>query len=197
MRYLVCLLEEPSAQEMLKGILPRILPEDVDVQYVVFEGKQDLEKQAERRLRHWQKPDSVFLIMRDQDAGDCMDIKQNLLSKVMASGRQEVTIIRVACHELESFYLGDLNAVENGLAISGLARRQKRRKYRGPDSLSNAADELFKLTNKRYQKVAGSRAIGPHLKTDGSNQSHSFNVLLDGIRKLARVIPNKFARKDK
>ncbi|OQY60009.1 MAG: hypothetical protein B6245_03640 [Desulfobacteraceae bacterium 4572_88] len=185
MIYLVCLLEEPSAQEMLKGVLPRILPEDVYVQYVVFEGKQDLEKQIEHRLRGWQKPESVFLIMRDQDSGDCMAVKQNLLNKVMASGRQDATIIRIACHELESFYLGDLEAVETGLAISGLGKRQKKKKYKFPDSLSNAAEELFKITGKRYQKVAGSRAIGPHLKTNGSNQSNSFNVLLDGIKKLA------------
>lgn len=34
MRDLVCLLEEPSAREMLEGVLPRILPEDVHVKYV-------------------------------------------------------------------------------------------------------------------------------------------------------------------
>lgn len=33
------LLEEPSANEMLKGILPRILPENIHVRYVVFDGK--------------------------------------------------------------------------------------------------------------------------------------------------------------
>jgi hypothetical protein len=187
MRYLVCLLEEPSAQEMLKGVLPRILPEDVHVQYVIFEGKQDLEKQVQRRLRHWQKPDSMFLVMRDQDSGNCMTIKQDLLTKVIESGKKDKTIIRIACHELESFYLGDLNAVENGLAIKGLAKKQTKKKFTATDSLSNAAEELLKLTNKRYQKVAGSRAIGPHLKTDGSNRSYSFNVLLDGIRTLSRV----------
>ena len=96
---------------MLKGVLPRILPEDVYVYYVVFEGKQDLEKQVERRLRLWKKPDSVFLVMRDQDTGDCIAIKQNLADKVNASGKQSTAIIRIACHELENFYLGDLRAV--------------------------------------------------------------------------------------
>jgi len=184
MRFLICLLEEPSAREMLKGILPRILPENVYVQYVVFEGKQDLEKQIERRMRHWRKPDSVFLIMRDQDSGDCMVIKKNLLNKVISSGRQDAAMIRIACRELESFYLGDLEAVETGLAIDGLGKRQEKRKYRFPDSLSNAAEEMSKLTDERYQKVAGSRAIGPYLKIDGSSKSHSFNVLLNGIKKL-------------
>lgn len=183
MKYLVCLLEEPSAREMLKEILPRILPDEIDVKYIVFEGKQDLEKQLERRLKNWQQPDSIFLIMRDQDSGDCVAIKQNLLKKVTASGKKDTTVIRVACHELESFYLGDLAAVEAGLGISGLKAKQNKKKYRVPDALSNAAEELFKLSGKRYQKIAGSRAIAPYLKTDGSNLSHSFNVLLDGIKK--------------
>ena len=45
MSNLVCLLEEPSAEEMLKGVLPRFLPDNIQVKYIVFEGKQDLEKQ--------------------------------------------------------------------------------------------------------------------------------------------------------
>ena len=190
MRYLICLLEEPSAQEMLEGVLPRILSEDICVKYVVFEGKQDLEKQVERRLRLWQNSDSVFLVMRDKDSGDCMVIKQKLFEKIIKSGKSDRTIIRVACHELESFYLGDLSAVETGLKIPHLGKKQNKKKYKTTDSLANAAEELFKLTGKQYQKVAGSRAISPHLKIDGSNRSHSFNVLLSGLIKLAEMPHN-------
>ena len=184
MSWLVCLLEEPSAAEMLKGILPNIVPEYVNVLYLVFEGKQDLEKNLERRLKGWQQPNSVFLVMRDKDGGDCLIIKQRLAEKVSASGKQAVTLIRIACTELESFYLGDLNAVEQGLEIDNLAKKQQTKKYRTPDTLSNAAQEISKLTNKKYQKIAGSRAIAPFLKIDGSNKSHRFNRLLDGINKL-------------
>ncbi len=187
MTCLVFLLEELSAQEMLKGVLPKVLPENISVRYIVFEGKQDLEKQLERRLKGWQQPNSVFLVMRDKDGGDCLVIKQRLAEKVCASGKQAVTLIRIACTELESFYLGDLNAVGQGLDIGNLAKKQQDRKYRTPDTLSNAAQELSKLTQKKYQKVAGSRAIAPFLKIDGSNKSHSFNVLLVGIRKLMSV----------
>ena len=111
-------------------------------------------------------------------------VKQRLAEKVCASGKQAVTLIRIACTELESFYLGDLNAVQQGLEFGNLAKKQLIRKYRTPDTLSNAAQELSNLTQKKYQKVAGSRAIAPFLKIDGSNKSHSFNVLLVGIRKL-------------
>jgi hypothetical protein len=37
MTTLVFLLEEPSAREMLKGILPKILPKTVGPEYKVFE----------------------------------------------------------------------------------------------------------------------------------------------------------------
>lgn len=184
MTCLVFLLEELSAQEMLKGVLPNVLPEDVSVRFIVFEGKQDLEKQLEKRLKGWQQPNSFFIVMRDKDGGDCVLIKQRLAEKVFASGKQNITLIRIACTELESFYLGDLNAIEQGLGIPNIAKKQKESKFRMPDMLSNASQELENLTQKKYQKVGGSRAIAPYLKTDGSNYSHSFNVLLAGIEKL-------------
>jgi len=181
-QFLVCLLEEPSAKEMLEGVLPRLLDEGITVKYIVFEGKQDLERNIEKRLKFWKQPNSCFLVMRDKDSGNCRVIKNNLLAKIKKSGKNAV--IRIACHELESFYLGDLSAVEKGLKINGLAKLQSKSKFRKPDKLSNPSEELYKLTEKKYQKVAGSRAIAPHLKIDGTNKSHSFNILLPSIKKL-------------
>ncbi len=123
--------------------------------------------------------------MRDQDAGDCVQIKNHLAGMVANSNKQQNTvIIRIACRELESFYLGDLAAVERGLGMPGIAKQQNKSKYRRPDSLANPSIELAKLAKNQYQKIAGSRAIAPHLKVDGSNSSHSFKVLLNGIQTL-------------
>ncbi|CAK8725337.1 DUF4276 domain-containing protein [Candidatus Electrothrix laxa] len=180
MTTLVFFLEEPSAKEMLLGILPKILPEHVVPRFIVFEGKQDLEKQLVRKLKLWQLPDSRFIVLRDQDAGDCRKIKENLREKCKEAGRMD-TIVRIACHELESFYLGDLQAVEKGLAMSGLAKRQNQRKFRQPDNLPNPARELTMLTKKSYQKIAGSRAIGRYLHPE-NNRSNSFNVLIKAVR---------------
>lgn len=106
MTSLVFFLEEPSAREMLKGLLPKFVPSNITVQYVVFEGKQDLEKRLPMKLKAWQKPESLFVILRDQDSGDCLNIKSNLLEKAVSAGKPNV-LVRIACHELESFYLGD------------------------------------------------------------------------------------------
>jgi len=186
MKTLVCLLEEHSAKEMLKVVLPKIMSENIDLKFIVFEGKQDLEKQLERKLRLWQQPNSYFLIMRDKDSGDCYAIKRELLEKVKQAGKLDSALVRIACSELETFYLGDLSAVEQGLNISGIANKQQNRKFRMPDHLSNASEELEALTRKQYQKILCSKSIAPYLKLDGSNKSVSFNILLNGVQQLIK-----------
>lgn len=57
------------------------IPENIQPRFVVFEGKQDLERQLVRKLRLWRIPDCRFFVLRDQDSGDCRLIKRNLLEK--------------------------------------------------------------------------------------------------------------------
>ena len=185
MKTLVFFLEGPSEKEMLMGLLPRLLPADVAVRYLVFQGKQDLEKSLVRRLRGWQLPESVFIVLRDQDAADCHEVKNRLRQLCDEAGRTD-TLVRIACRELESFYLGDLAAVGQGLGLNRLKDKQAGRKFRHPDALVHPAMELIRLTGKRYDKISGSRAIAPHLQID-CNKSHSFNVLVAGIRKLTEA----------
>ena len=182
MRTLVFFLEEPSAREMLKALLPRLLPSDVLPQFVVFEGKQDLEKRLVGKLRGWQRPDSLFVVLRDQDASECRTIKNRLVEKCHRAGRSGV-LVRIACHELESWYLGDLAAVEKALCLKGLRDHQSGSKYRDPDSVPNPSQVLIHATSKAYQKVSGSRLIGPELSLE-HNCSKSFHAFLSGLKRL-------------
>lgn len=184
MKTLVFFLEEPSAKEMLKGVLPRILPEGISVRYIVFSGKRDLYKHLKHKLRHWRLPGCRFVVMCDQDQEDCKGVKTKLKLLCREAGKNDV-LIRIACHELESFYLGDLSAVEIGLGIRGLGAKQERRKFRNPDAVCSPADELLRLTGNMYGKVSGSRAIAPYLHLN-SNRSGSFNRLLTGIKTLLK-----------
>ncbi len=186
MTELVFFLEEPSAREMLKGVLKNLIPEDITVRYVVFQGKQDLHKRLGLKLRGWLVPSTRFVVLRDKDSSDCVVTKNQLLHICQQAGKEDV-LIRIACHELESWYLGDLNAVEEGLQINGLARKQNRRNYRDPDRIASPSQELKHLTKERYQKVGGSRKIGPYLSLD-ANRSHSFNVFISGISQLVEEI---------
>lgn len=79
-------------------------------------------------------------------------------------------------------------AVAQGLDLPAVAKKQAKKPYRTPDTIANAAEELKKLTFDKYSKLAGSRAISPHLKLDGSNRSHSFGVLLEAIRRQVALI---------
>jgi hypothetical protein len=182
MSELVFLLEEQSARAMLMGLLPRLLPGNINVRYIVFEGKSDLEGQMVRRLRGYRSSGARFVILRDQDSGNCKEVKASLVEKCQQAGRS--ALVRIACHELESWYLADLAAVGKGLDIPNLAQKQTKAKYRRPDSLANACQELEKLTQGCYQTVSGSRAIGPHLDID-SRRSGSFAVFVDGIGEIA------------
>lgn len=182
MSELVFFLEEPSAKAMLEGMLPRLLPADLPVRYIVFEGKSDLEAQLVRRLQHYRVHDARFVVLRDKDAGDCHAVKAGLVEKCQQANRPQA-VVRIACHELESWYLADLAAVEQALGIKGLAATQVKKKYRAPDELANAAAELAKLTGHRYQKVGASRAIGPHLDVNNT-RSRSFAVFVAGVRRL-------------
>jgi hypothetical protein len=91
-------------------------------------------------------------------------------------------LVRIVCHHLESWYLGDLAAVEKAFSLNGIARQQDQRKFRDPDTLANAEQELSRIVPE-YQKINGSRRIAPHLNLE-SNRSHSFNVFLAGVRRL-------------
>jgi hypothetical protein len=146
----------------------------------VFEGRQDLEKQMPNKLRGYLNPRARFIVMRDQDQADCRKVKRSLAALCTRAGRPQTTV-RIACRELEAFYLGDLHAVEKGLNISGLAGKQNKARFREPDRLVHPSYELQKLTGNRYQKVAGSRAIAPHLNLQAP-RSRSFHHLIRAIR---------------
>jgi hypothetical protein len=182
MKEVVFLLEEESAKVMLEIVFRRLVPEPAGVipRFLVFEGKQDLEKQLAPKIRGYLNPQARFIILRDQESGDCQHVKARLSSLCPAT-HQSRTKVRIACRELEAFYLGDLQAVEKALEVKALGARQRRARYRNPDAMESPAKELEKATSYRYQKVSGSRAIAPHLDLD-EPRSRSFFHLLQAIR---------------
>lgn len=179
---LVFLLEEASMKAFLEGLLPRLLPDEVDFILVPHEGKSDLQRSIPRKLRGWRAPGARFVIVHDQDSADCRTLKAELASLCAAAARPD-TLVRIACRELESWFLGDLQAVERALGVRQLARHQANRKFRDPDTLGSPSRELTELVP-GYTKVAGARAIGRQLALEG-NRSLSFRVFIDGVRSVA------------
>ena len=181
MKELVFLLEEESAKALLLAVLPRLLAPGTGYRLIPFEGKQDLEKQLVRKIRGYQNEQARFIVLRDQDSHpDCKQLKARLVDLCEQTGKAEKCLVRVACQELETFYLADLQAVALALNLPDLPRQQGNRKFRAPDALGNPSHELKTLTRNRYQKVCGSRAIGQYLNLD-NQRSASFHHLLAAI----------------
>ena len=183
MKQLVLFLEERSAKAALEGLLPRLLPAEIHIRYIVFEGKSDLEKQIDRRLRGWIYPETAFVILRDQDLEDCRERKRTRVGKCVAAGKPS-TIVRIACRELESWYFGQLGAVEEALQVNQLRKYSDKSKYRIPDSIQKPSIELKEITGGKYQKVSGSREIGKYLSVEEKrNSSESYNHFISGVKK--------------
>lgn len=185
---LVFLLEERSAKVMLESLLPRMLDERIGFKLIAFEGKQDLEKRMTMRMRGYLNTEARFVVMRDQDSDpNCVALKSRLIMKCQESGRGDVSLVRLACRELETFYLADLKAVEKALDIKGLGAKQQVAKFRNPDNLVSPSHELKTLSKQRYEKISGSREIGRHLTVDNV-RSDSFRNLIQGIKRLEQEL---------
>lgn len=184
MRELVFLLEEPSAEAMLRSLLPRFIHESINCRYIAFEGKQDLEKQMVRRIRGYQNASARFVVLRDLDAEpDCATLKARLVALCAQSGKGSQCNVRLACCELETFYLADLMAVDRALETKALVKKQLSKRFRAPDQLQKPSTELITLTGRRYQKISGSREIGKHLDLN-NERSPSFKNLISLLRRL-------------
>lgn len=180
---IVFLLEERSAKVLLEQILPRVLDSRIEYKLITFEGKQDLEKRMAMRMRAYLNEDARFIVMRDQDsAPDCIILKRRLLEKCGESGRGAFSLVRIACRELESFYLADLAAVEKVFEVKGLSSKQKGAKYRKPDYMVSPSQELKVITKNKYEKVSGSRELGKVLDLENA-RSESFKNLIAGIKR--------------
>jgi hypothetical protein len=186
MRSLVFFLEEPSAQRLLEGFMPRLIEtvegDRPDVRYVVFEGKQDLEKQITGRLRAWKLPGARFVVMRDQDSGDCHVVKARLRPRVERAGKSDVVVVRVACRELEAWVLGDWDAVALAYERPDLAANAMKPRFRNPDAIVRPVGALQREVPD-YQKLDGARRVGPHISVD-RNRSRSFQVFCAGVLKV-------------
>lgn len=181
MNRIVFLLEEDSMKTLLDGLLPRLFPE-LQFLCVPHEGKQDLEKSIPRKLKAWREPGVRFVVLRDLDSADCMEVKENLVQLCRRSRRRDV-LVRLVCQELESWYVGDPDA----LVLAYPQSRQRtirelgRRRFRNPDSVVRPSDAIPMLIPE-FQKRSGARRMAEFLSRN--NRSRSFQVFAEGIEGL-------------
>lgn len=181
----IFLLEEPSMKMLLDGLLPRIFPGWVEKQHflcVRHEGRSDLEKSIPTKLRGWCIPGDRFVVVRDNDNADCVDLKARLSTMCAENGRPE-TLVRLVCQELESWYIGDLRALAEAFGDPKLDTPALRKRYLDPDSWQKPSAELERLIP-TFQKGGGARTMAGVLQ-EANNLSRSFHVFVSGVRRIA------------
>ncbi|MDB9314410.1 DUF4276 family protein [Spirulina sp. CS-785/01] len=171
----------------MKNVLDVILPKIIPDQYYIcisHQGKHDLFNSIPKKIKAFQyAPNTKFIIVHDQDSHDCKSLKNELFEVCQQAGKSDV-LIRIICHELESWFLGDLAALEKAYQLKpqSLSKKQTQQKFRNPDQLNSAKQELKKLVNEYYPGTH-SKEIAPYLSLT-HNKSRSFQIFLDGIKQL-------------
>lgn len=155
--------------------------------------------QLPRVLRGYGKSlldNSAVIVVVDLDRRDCVAFKQELLDVLNACNPRPATLFRIAIEESEAWLLGDVSAIK---AAYPKARESVLNRYVQDcicDTWELLADAIHpggsaNLKQKGYPvtgeaKCTWARNIAPHMDVD-SNQSKSFQVFRDGIRKLAGI----------
>lgn len=180
---LVFLTEEPSMSPVLRQLLRELWPaaiEGLHWQIIAHQGKADLESNMAKKMESWNYNSPHFIILRDNDGGNCRRLKQRLLDRVNETNKPHH--VRIVCQELEAWFLGDLAAVETAYPHSRATSFQNRTAYRTPDNPSNASQLVENLTGVSA-KVGRAEQIAPHLNIE-ANGSTSFNVLKSTLHQL-------------
>jgi hypothetical protein len=187
MSRVVFLLEEPSMKVLLDGLLPRLFP-DLPFLCIPHEGKRDLVLSIPRKLRAWQEPGVRFVVIHDNDNQDCRELKATLTGLCKDGGRDNV-LVRIACQELEAWYLGEPDALAEAFDTGHLRALGRRARFRDPDAVTKPSEELARLIPS-CQKVSGARRLAGHL-TRERNCSPSFRALMAGLDALAAALGAK------
>ena len=92
---LIFFLEERSMKELLDDILPRILPNGITFKTIPHEGKSDLEHSLPIKLRAWNEPDTLFIVVHDQDSNNCIELKKNYMIFVQVLAKESLFVSHV------------------------------------------------------------------------------------------------------
>ncbi|MEU4247498.1 DUF4276 family protein [Amycolatopsis sp. NPDC026612] len=189
------LVEEPSAEEALKTLLPKIVP-DVAFRIVPFNGKGDLLRKLPVRLRdyayYWAETGLRIVVLLDRDDDDCVELKSRLVEIAHEAGLPgEVTLFRIVIEELEAWFLGDVPALHAAYpkVPPSLGNQTK---FRDPENVAGGAWEGLEHALQKHgyhkkglQKVRAATDIAPHMDIE-NNRSKSFQVFRDGLRRLVK-----------
>jgi hypothetical protein len=195
----IFLLEEPSAEVLLRGLLPRLISHDTEVEFAIFQGKKDLLANLVPRLRayrEWIGPEYRIAVLVDKDREDCYGLKNRLedaarlagfSTKTRPDGEGKFTVLnRVSVEELEAWFFGDVKALASAYPRLS-ATLGSRRAYRDPDAIAGGTWEALERELQRagyyrggLPKIEVARAMAEHMEPN-RNSSTSFRCFHAGL----------------
>lgn len=202
---LIVLVEELSMEVALEQLLPKILANvDVEFQIIRFQCKDDLLKKAPTRLKGYASwlPDSHrILILVDRDDDDCGMLKAQLedmaataglvTKSAAAHGQRFQVVNRIVIEELEAWFFGDWQAVQNAYPHVP-ATIPKKAAFRDPDAIAGGTWEAMARVLKRagyFQtgllKLELARSVATHMDP-ARNSSRSFQIFMAAIMAASR-----------
>ena len=191
--------EEPSAEEALRYILPKIFSPDVICIFHAFEGKDDMLKELPKHLKghQWITDNWRIVVLIDEDKMDCHELKTRLekaaheagfVTKSNTTSDEDFQIVnRIAVEELEAWFFGDIEALHE--AYPRISRNlHTKAKYRNPDAIPGGTSEALEhlLIQKNYyrgriSKPTVAQNIAQHMEPD-RNRFKSFQVFVEGLK---------------
>jgi hypothetical protein len=191
------IVEEPSAEEAMKHLLPKIVGTRARIKVINMRSKSRLLRDLPLRLRAYRKridngEDLRIFVLLDRDEDDCEALKKKL--EDMARGAKLTTktypgadgrfvaVNRIVVEELESWFIGDTEALRKAFpSLPGTF----------PGNFSNSDnggtwERLHRFLKKTgiyrssYPKIEAARKIAPHIDP-GRNRSRSFRQFRLGV----------------
>lgn len=198
-QHLEVLVEEPSTEAFLRGLLPRLLPQNRSFEVYPFQGKSDLLGKLPERLRgyaRWLPDNWRIVVVVDRDDDDCLDLKRRLERAAADAGLATRTrptrgnwqlVNRMAIEELEAWYFGAWEAVRR-VYPRVAATVPKRTASRAPDAIAGGTWEAFERVLQHHgyfdgglRKIEAARSIGAVLDPELCS-SPSFRAFHQAIR---------------
>jgi hypothetical protein len=179
------LLEESSMENVLRVLLPQIMPPGYILNENCFlrphSGKSDLRKSIPRKIRAFSNPQNAakIVILHDQDSSDCKQLKQELVQLCVQAG-SAAFLIRIVCRELEAWYMGDPYAIEQAYPRFHASHYVHNRIFQNPD-MHNAVEQITRYVP-GFQKGEASRIIPPNMVVE-RNHSPSFHQFVRGLQR--------------
>lgn len=196
-----CLTEEPSIFPVVRRVwrdwVLSSLPEDArasaHLELRENQGKQDLKKALRSAAPNLSRiPGARLLILIDQDNSDCLQLKGELQA-ILDEGRIACPYkIRIVCRELETWFLGDPEAIGAAFPRFNPGSVINRPEFKKTDALQNPPERLLRLIPeyqsdklKTLPKIQTAEKISPHLSRE-RNRSHSFGQFINAAIDLVR-----------